>query len=39
VDGWLDGLADFFVGTGQLKKAPAPQTYYEGAAFTKAAGR
>ncbi|MDI5972844.1 aliphatic sulfonate ABC transporter substrate-binding protein [Streptomyces sp. SL13] len=39
VDKWLNGLADFFVGTGQLKKAPAPQAYYEGAAFIKAAGK
>ncbi|SHN15451.1 aliphatic sulfonate ABC transporter substrate-binding protein [Actinacidiphila paucisporea] len=37
VDGWLNGLAEFFVGTGQLAKAPAPSTYYDGAAFVAAA--
>ncbi|MFJ8924035.1 NitT/TauT family transport system substrate-binding protein [Streptomyces sp. LamerLS-316] len=36
VDGWLDGLGEFFVGTGQLKKAPAADTYYEGDLYTKA---
>ncbi|BBA95619.1 putative lipoprotein [Actinacidiphila reveromycinica] len=39
VDTWLNGLARFFVGTGQLEKAPAPSAYYEGAAFTKAYGK
>ncbi|MEW2162636.1 aliphatic sulfonate ABC transporter substrate-binding protein [Streptomyces sp. NPDC007084] len=34
---WLDGMTDFFVRTGQLKKAPAADTYYAGAAYTKAA--
>ncbi|MFI0939843.1 aliphatic sulfonate ABC transporter substrate-binding protein [Streptomyces sp. NPDC021020] len=37
VDGWLNGLAEFFVGTGQLAQAPAPGTYYDGAAFVAAA--
>ncbi|MFG2587821.1 aliphatic sulfonate ABC transporter substrate-binding protein [Streptomyces sp. NPDC048438] len=36
VDGWLDGLGEFFVDTGQLKKAPAADTYYEGDLYTKA---
>ncbi|MFC8225912.1 aliphatic sulfonate ABC transporter substrate-binding protein [Streptomyces sp. NPDC057287] len=36
VDGWLDGLGTFFVDTGQLKKAPAADTYYEGDLYTKA---
>ncbi|MFJ8750435.1 aliphatic sulfonate ABC transporter substrate-binding protein [Streptomyces sp. NPDC102441] len=36
VDGWLDGLGKFFVDTGQLKKAPAADTYYEGDLYTKA---
>ncbi|WP_335972501.1 MULTISPECIES: aliphatic sulfonate ABC transporter substrate-binding protein [Streptomycetaceae] len=39
VDKWLNGLADFFVSTGQLKKAPDPSSYYDGAAFTKASGK
>ncbi|WP_037908741.1 aliphatic sulfonate ABC transporter substrate-binding protein [Actinacidiphila yeochonensis] len=39
VDTWLDGLAQFFVGSGQLKKAPAASTFYDGALFTKAATR
>lgn len=39
VDGWLDGLADFFVGTGQIKSKPAVSAYYDGAAFTRAAAR
>ncbi|MEE4540543.1 aliphatic sulfonate ABC transporter substrate-binding protein [Streptomyces sp. V4-01] len=38
VDTWLNGLTQFFVGTGQVKKAPAPSTYYDGQAFIKAAG-
>ncbi|MEV6265230.1 aliphatic sulfonate ABC transporter substrate-binding protein [Streptomyces sp. NPDC051784] len=36
VDGWLDGLGAFFEDTGQLKKAPAAATYYEGDLYTKA---
>ncbi|WP_203184650.1 aliphatic sulfonate ABC transporter substrate-binding protein [Streptomyces pratensis] len=36
VGGWLDGLGEFFVSTGQLKKAPAADTYYEGDLYTKA---
>lgn len=36
VDGWLKGLGDFFVRTGQLKSSPAPDTYYEGDLYTKA---
>ncbi|MEV5749155.1 aliphatic sulfonate ABC transporter substrate-binding protein [Actinoallomurus sp. NPDC052308] len=36
---WLNGLANFFVGTGQLKSAPDPATYYTGDLYTKAAGR
>jgi NitT/TauT family transport system substrate-binding protein len=39
VDKWLNGLSDFFVSTGQLKKAPEPGTYYEGDLFTKAAAK
>lgn len=39
VDTWLNGLARFFVGTGQLKKAPAPSAYYDGTAYTKAYGK
>lgn len=37
VDNWLNGLTEFFVGTGQVKKAPAPSAYYDGQAFIKAA--
>ncbi|MGQ4515352.1 aliphatic sulfonate ABC transporter substrate-binding protein [Streptomyces sp. DW26H14] len=37
VDSWLKGLTDFFAGTGQLKKSPAPSAYYDGALFTKTA--
>ncbi|TDD40820.1 aliphatic sulfonate ABC transporter substrate-binding protein [Nonomuraea terrae] len=33
---WLDSLADFFVGTGQLKSKPEPATYYTGDLYTKA---
>ncbi|MEU0137249.1 aliphatic sulfonate ABC transporter substrate-binding protein [Streptomyces sp. NPDC006296] len=36
VEGWLDGLGAFFEGTGQLAKAPAADTYYEGDLYTKA---
>ncbi|MEU0304376.1 aliphatic sulfonate ABC transporter substrate-binding protein [Streptomyces sp. NPDC006175] len=36
VDGWLDGLGEFFVDTGQLEKATAAGTYYEGDLYTKA---
>ncbi|MFE6186995.1 aliphatic sulfonate ABC transporter substrate-binding protein [Streptomyces sp. NPDC056465] len=36
VDGWLDDLGEFFVGTGQLEKAPAAGTYYEGDLYSKA---
>ncbi|MFJ6850877.1 aliphatic sulfonate ABC transporter substrate-binding protein [Streptomyces sp. NPDC091271] len=36
VDSWLDGLGEFFVETGRLKKAPAADTYYEGDLYTKA---
>ncbi|MEV7405178.1 aliphatic sulfonate ABC transporter substrate-binding protein [Streptomyces sp. NPDC091267] len=36
---WLKGLGDFFVRTGQLKSAPAPDTYYEGDLYTKAYGK
>ncbi|MFF1837179.1 aliphatic sulfonate ABC transporter substrate-binding protein [Streptomyces sp. NPDC058231] len=39
VDSWLNSLGDFFVGTGQLKSAPAPDTYYEGDLYTKAYGK
>ncbi|MFQ6142035.1 aliphatic sulfonate ABC transporter substrate-binding protein [Streptomyces seoulensis] len=35
---WLDGMSDFFVGTGQLKKAPAAGSFYRGDLYTKAAG-
>ncbi|MET7743720.1 aliphatic sulfonate ABC transporter substrate-binding protein [Streptomyces sp. NPDC005385] len=34
---WLDDMTDFFVSTGQLKKAPAADSFYAGAAYTKAA--
>ncbi|WP_392749854.1 aliphatic sulfonate ABC transporter substrate-binding protein [Streptomyces sp. LN590] len=36
---WLDDMSDFFVGTGQLKKAPAADSFYTADLFTKAAGR
>ncbi|WP_176735596.1 hypothetical protein, partial [Actinacidiphila rubida] len=36
VDGAVLGLGHQ-VGTGQLKAAPAPATYYDGAAFVRAA--
>jgi NitT/TauT family transport system substrate-binding protein len=39
VDRWLNGLTDFFVGTGQLAKAPAPSTYYQGDLFAEAAAQ
>lgn len=39
VDKWLSGLDDFFVKTGQLKKAPDPSTYYTGDIYTKAYSR
>ncbi|GGM19534.1 lipoprotein [Streptomyces fumigatiscleroticus] len=38
IAGWLDGMSDFFVGTGQLKKAPAADSYYTADLFTEAAG-
>ncbi|MEU4892997.1 aliphatic sulfonate ABC transporter substrate-binding protein [Streptomyces sp. NPDC044780] len=39
VDKWLDGMSDFFVRTGQLKKAPEPSSFYDGDLYTKAAAR
>ncbi|RAJ46098.1 NitT/TauT family transport system substrate-binding protein [Kitasatospora sp. SolWspMP-SS2h] len=39
VDGWLKGLGDFFVSTGQLKNSPAPSEYYAGDAYAKAYGK
>lgn len=39
VDTWLKGLGDFFVGTGQLKSSPSPDTYYDGDLYTKAYGK
>jgi NitT/TauT family transport system substrate-binding protein len=36
VAGWLNGMADFFVSTGQLKSAPDPATYYTGDLYTGA---
>jgi NitT/TauT family transport system substrate-binding protein len=36
VDGWLNGLADFFVGTGQLESTPDPASYYTGDLYTGA---
>jgi NitT/TauT family transport system substrate-binding protein len=36
---WLDAMSDFFVGTGQLQKAPAADSYYTADLFTKAAGK
>ncbi|MFS8198339.1 aliphatic sulfonate ABC transporter substrate-binding protein [Streptomyces sp. CWNU-52B] len=37
VDKWLDGMSDFFVSTGQLKKSPDAASYYAGDVYTKAA--
>ncbi|MEU9187401.1 aliphatic sulfonate ABC transporter substrate-binding protein [Streptomyces sp. NPDC048484] len=37
VAGWLDDMTDFFVSTGQLKKAPAATSFYAGDVYTKAA--
>lgn len=37
VAGWLDGMSDFFVTTGQLKKAPAADSFYAAGVYTKAA--
>lgn len=34
---WLDGMSDFFVSTGQLKKAPDAASFYAGDVYTKAA--
>ncbi|WP_329174460.1 aliphatic sulfonate ABC transporter substrate-binding protein [Streptomyces sp. NBC_01477] len=39
VAGWLKGLTDFFVSTGQLKTSPDPSTYYTGDLYTKAAAK
>ncbi|SEG68255.1 NitT/TauT family transport system substrate-binding protein [Actinacidiphila yanglinensis] len=39
VEKWLSGLTDFFVGTGQVKKAPAPSAYYDGTAYAKVYGK
>ncbi|MFI9780187.1 aliphatic sulfonate ABC transporter substrate-binding protein [Streptomyces sp. NPDC051956] len=39
VDTWLDGMSDFFVRTGQLKKAPDPSAFYLGDLYTKAYGK
>ncbi|MGW2826562.1 aliphatic sulfonate ABC transporter substrate-binding protein [Streptomyces sp. NPDC001443] len=36
---WLDGMSDFFVGTGQLKKAPAADSFYTAALYAEAARR
>ncbi|MFW6692316.1 aliphatic sulfonate ABC transporter substrate-binding protein [Streptomyces sp. MAR4 CNX-425] len=36
VGAWLDELAEFFVGTGQLQEAPDPAEYYLGDLYTKA---
>jgi NitT/TauT family transport system substrate-binding protein len=36
---WLDGMSDFFVRTGQLKKAPAADSFYTAGLYTKAAAR
>lgn len=36
VDGWLNGLSDFFVSTGQLESTPDPATYYTGDLYTGA---
>ncbi|MGP2439578.1 aliphatic sulfonate ABC transporter substrate-binding protein [Streptomyces sp. JW3] len=33
---WLDGMSDFFVKTGQLKKAPAADSFYTADLYTKA---
>ncbi|MCT2581567.1 aliphatic sulfonate ABC transporter substrate-binding protein [Actinophytocola gossypii] len=38
VDGWLNGLADFFVSTGQLESTPDPASYYTGDLYTEASG-
>ncbi|MFD7819473.1 aliphatic sulfonate ABC transporter substrate-binding protein [Streptomyces sp. NPDC059785] len=39
VDGWLDGMSDFFVRTGQLEKKPEASSFYTGDLYTKAAGK
>lgn len=39
VASWLDGLGEFFVGTGQLKTVPKADTYYDGDLYTKAYGK
>ncbi|MBK1783351.1 aliphatic sulfonate ABC transporter substrate-binding protein [Prauserella cavernicola] len=36
VDGWLTGLSDFFVGTGQLQQQADPADYYTGDLYTGA---
>ncbi|KAF4407096.1 aliphatic sulfonate ABC transporter substrate-binding protein [Streptomyces lycii] len=36
VDGWLDGLSDFFVRTGTLESAPDPSEFYTGDVYTEA---
>ena len=36
VDEWLNGLADFFVSTGQLESRPDPADYYTGDLYTGA---
>ncbi|MFK0117604.1 aliphatic sulfonate ABC transporter substrate-binding protein [Streptomyces sp. NPDC090994] len=33
---WLDSMSDFFVSTGQLKKAPAADSFYAAGLYTKA---
>ncbi|XHM96217.1 aliphatic sulfonate ABC transporter substrate-binding protein [Peterkaempfera sp. SMS 1(5)a] len=39
IDNWLNGMADFFVGSGQLKSRPAPSSYYDGARYAKVYGK
>lgn len=39
VAGWLDGLTEFFAGTGQLKDAPGADSYYQGDVYTEVGSR
>src|SRR5690625_2377138 len=36
VDGWLNGLSEFFVNTGHLQSAPDPADYYTGDLYAEA---
>ena len=37
IAGWLDGMSDFFVSTGQLDKAPEADSFYAADVYTEAA--